>query len=821
MSKIELNERFHIFDNFLISNKHLLNKGNNEWNSSRIFFNLSIDYGDNSPLTKDADKFENEGKTTWNYYKATTRPNEMRLSPVLKYIDLEINQQITCQQILSDGKFLYCFDKMNEILIYDYITEEKFFLQGHERPPIGAVEIDNIIISYEIYNSNPKWVHVMIWKNYELCHTSNFYDDLQKIEIINQNICFIFSNHIDIYTTDELSLLYESSNFNEVDSIGILSQEEIDALLDISEDNTIISDEKASVEILSEEEIEALLDNIDISEEVQKVANCITEIDSKVSISCIDVKNIYFFMNNNIVLASLNGVEIYTQEGEFKTSIVCNMVVGLHQNNLYLVVDRNILIYDENIKLKDEYNIQEFEKFNKESYSHITFFDDKIVTSENELESDGVFAVEDKFIDSEVKIWNRGKIEHTITSHVFGADSFVFNDYLVTYGIDGHYIWDKNLNLVGHSLDIHFFKSINHDLALSNNKIVDFKLLLNCNDDYRYMDTVDQINQSSGTYIDQLQKTLTYGYKTLYLWDDASYNPIKQYSVNGQIKDYKQFEEYIVLVVMESIADDIKKTYIILDLFLNELMKFKLFGSMKIYILNKADKIIFYNSQCFCASIANLNTKTITQKEYRLNTTLHVIEDSNYIACSTRANKFYIEYFDTKNYIIKDIYYQNDLLHYCTSVNKLEIKFFQEGLKEIFWIDIGKNKIIVILIQNNKVDLNVFNYNFENNLDLVDVFSPHKLQGLKIIDDKYIFFDAYKNIIFNQDGTFQEVVPVTNEDVFAIINGIQVSNNYNYLISTYEKGLITFNGRVIKILNNTIVLNSNNRVKYIEYKEKI
>ena len=49
--KMSLNEKFYIFDNFLKSNKHIFEKGDEQWQTHKIFFQLSIEHADNSPLS--------------------------------------------------------------------------------------------------------------------------------------------------------------------------------------------------------------------------------------------------------------------------------------------------------------------------------------------------------------------------------------------------------------------------------------------------------------------------------------------------------------------------------------------------------------------------------------------------------------------------------------------------------------------------------------------------------------------------------------------------------------------------------------------------
>jgi len=52
----------------------------------------------------------------------------MYLSPVVKQIDLGIDKNITYSLDLADGRTIYCFDGMNDMLIHNPITNEKVFV---------------------------------------------------------------------------------------------------------------------------------------------------------------------------------------------------------------------------------------------------------------------------------------------------------------------------------------------------------------------------------------------------------------------------------------------------------------------------------------------------------------------------------------------------------------------------------------------------------------------------------------------------------------------------------------------------------------------
>ena len=76
-----LNERFYIFNVFIQSNKHILEKGDQEWDSSKIFFQLSIEHADNSPLTYEAEAYERDDKVTFDYVRDVNRDAEMYIIP--------------------------------------------------------------------------------------------------------------------------------------------------------------------------------------------------------------------------------------------------------------------------------------------------------------------------------------------------------------------------------------------------------------------------------------------------------------------------------------------------------------------------------------------------------------------------------------------------------------------------------------------------------------------------------------------------------------------------------------------------------------------
>ncbi len=139
MSKlpIDLNERFYIFDNLLTSNKHLLKRKEEEhkkWNSSKIFFQLAIEHGNNSPLSQDADRFEKDGKVDWNYLRDTNRREKFLINPLTNLITLK--QDISKVELKNDRLSVY--------------TKNKYFIYSKE----NFQKIDEITLESDNLNIN-------------------------------------------------------------------------------------------------------------------------------------------------------------------------------------------------------------------------------------------------------------------------------------------------------------------------------------------------------------------------------------------------------------------------------------------------------------------------------------------------------------------------------------------------------------------------------------------------------------------------------------------------------------------------------------------
>ncbi len=191
----DLNEKFYIFDNFITSNKHILERGDEEWDSSKIFFQLSVEHADNSPLTHEAESFEEDGKVDWDYIRDINRDEEMYISPLEKLIDLEHKNIL---QLKNKNLIIICFDEINllDSNTTEIIVSKKIDLRN---PSSMLISNDNTLLYNSCSEKDKSSSTIYIVEN-------------SSLEIKNR---FEFQeNIVDIIKYDEYNILVSFDNGN-------------------------------------------------------------------------------------------------------------------------------------------------------------------------------------------------------------------------------------------------------------------------------------------------------------------------------------------------------------------------------------------------------------------------------------------------------------------------------------------------------------------------------------------------------------------------------------------------------------------------------
>jgi WD40 repeat protein len=77
-----------IFHNFISSNKHLLVKGDNNWPTDKILFQLAYEHGEDSPISKQADNFLEQERVEGSWFKLLNRMKHSSKNPNYYTFDL-------------------------------------------------------------------------------------------------------------------------------------------------------------------------------------------------------------------------------------------------------------------------------------------------------------------------------------------------------------------------------------------------------------------------------------------------------------------------------------------------------------------------------------------------------------------------------------------------------------------------------------------------------------------------------------------------------------------------------------------------------------
>ena len=191
----DLNEKFYIFDNFITSNKHILERGDEEWDSSKIFFQLSVEHADNSPLTHEAESFEEDGKVDWDYIRDINRDEEMYISPLEKLIDLEHKNIL---QLKNKNLIIICFDEINllDSNTTEIIVSKKIDLRN---PSSMLISNDNTLLYNSCSEKDKSSSTIYIVENSSL-EIKNRFEFQEKI--------------VDIIKYDEYNILVSFDNGN-------------------------------------------------------------------------------------------------------------------------------------------------------------------------------------------------------------------------------------------------------------------------------------------------------------------------------------------------------------------------------------------------------------------------------------------------------------------------------------------------------------------------------------------------------------------------------------------------------------------------------
>ena len=81
--EINLSPAFGVWEDFIRSNNHIFRRGHDKWPADRIFLQLAIEHADTSPITREAERFSEEGKCDWHWLMNVRRAKAPGVNPCL------------------------------------------------------------------------------------------------------------------------------------------------------------------------------------------------------------------------------------------------------------------------------------------------------------------------------------------------------------------------------------------------------------------------------------------------------------------------------------------------------------------------------------------------------------------------------------------------------------------------------------------------------------------------------------------------------------------------------------------------------------------
>ncbi len=354
----DLNEKFYIFDNFITSNKHILERGDEEWDSSKIFFQLSIEHADNSPLTYGAEKYEKDGNLDWDYIKDVNRDEKIYIAPIenmitpfdfypddLFYTDegnifaLEPGSQGAVMYDTKDFEIIANIENIN--LYYNILQNDDTiiiantkFITTYDSRTLNKVK--NISIKVKGIVKHDK--NILVWNNKNIQILNN---NLQVITIKSMKIKNAISLSDNIFAWDKTNI-YILNN-----SLEIIKTHEmkIESAIKYSEYIVVKKGKKLSLinlnlEIQKEIKLKKKIENLHLlGENLLVINNKYTLLNKKMEIIksidklALDYEEISFFDNNLAIHGSHTDIEVFNSNLDY-----IGVLEG-HDNPVIKVVD--------------------------------------------------------------------------------------------------------------------------------------------------------------------------------------------------------------------------------------------------------------------------------------------------------------------------------------------------------------------------------------------------------------------------------------------------------------------------------------------------
>ncbi|MBN1364746.1 MAG: TIR domain-containing protein [Syntrophaceae bacterium] len=162
----DVQNNLRLWQAFFREKAHILRRGNEEWPSYRILFQLAIEHADASPITKQAEEYLAMGKVDWVWLFRNKRLNEPQVNSCLAV--LEGHSDCVRGVIQLSNTHILSWSRDNTLRLWDQKNTLGTTLEGHSDEVNGAIELsDGTLLSWSkdkslrIWDQNGKLIKIL------------------------------------------------------------------------------------------------------------------------------------------------------------------------------------------------------------------------------------------------------------------------------------------------------------------------------------------------------------------------------------------------------------------------------------------------------------------------------------------------------------------------------------------------------------------------------------------------------------------------------------------------------------------------------------
>jgi len=196
------NKNLDIFHDFFRSNQHLLKKGDNNWPTDKILFQLAYEHAEDSPITKQAEKFLAQQRVEGSWFSLLNKIKHASKNP--NYLTFDLHTE--CVQgvhLMKDNRAL-SWSEDGTLRLWNLQDGSSKVFEGHTNGVNGVhLMEDNRALSWSEDGTLRLWdlTNGMLVKYY--------FEGISKVfltQLSNRILCFSSNRHRILELSDQFKI---------------------------------------------------------------------------------------------------------------------------------------------------------------------------------------------------------------------------------------------------------------------------------------------------------------------------------------------------------------------------------------------------------------------------------------------------------------------------------------------------------------------------------------------------------------------------------------------------------------------------------------